>query len=148
MLTLEDHVINLIYTLYLIKYPQISDICRQWIVCELKFVFFESHPFVALCPIALIFEGSVNPAHPKHIGSIDPSCDVVEVVKGNEWSSPAPILLSSHTQKHTHTLTRLMCYLFSPTLFVQIHDCLTFYYLIFLESIYRVWIMLSWCAWL
>uniref|UniRef100_A0A8C9YXF1 Protein-serine/threonine kinase n=1 Tax=Sander lucioperca TaxID=283035 RepID=A0A8C9YXF1_SANLU len=29
----------------------------------------------------LIFEGSVNPAHPKHIGSIDPSCDVVEVVK-------------------------------------------------------------------
>uniref|UniRef100_A0A671U641 Protein-serine/threonine kinase n=1 Tax=Sparus aurata TaxID=8175 RepID=A0A671U641_SPAAU len=29
----------------------------------------------------LIFEGSVNPAHPKHIGSIDPSCDTVEVVK-------------------------------------------------------------------
>uniref|UniRef100_A0A8P4FV53 Protein-serine/threonine kinase n=1 Tax=Dicentrarchus labrax TaxID=13489 RepID=A0A8P4FV53_DICLA len=29
----------------------------------------------------LIFEGSANPAHPKHIGSIDPSCDVVEVVK-------------------------------------------------------------------
>ncbi|KAL3044015.1 hypothetical protein OYC64_003783 [Pagothenia borchgrevinki] len=29
----------------------------------------------------LIFEGSVNPAHPKHIGSIDPSCDVVEVIK-------------------------------------------------------------------
>uniref|UniRef100_A0A8C3G2N7 Protein-serine/threonine kinase n=1 Tax=Cyclopterus lumpus TaxID=8103 RepID=A0A8C3G2N7_CYCLU len=29
----------------------------------------------------LIFDGSVNPAHPKHIGSIDPSCDVVEVIK-------------------------------------------------------------------
>ncbi|KAM4631218.1 pyruvate dehydrogenase kinase, isozyme 4 [Polymixia lowei] len=29
----------------------------------------------------LIFDGSVNPAHPKHIGSIDPSCDAVEVVK-------------------------------------------------------------------
>ncbi|XP_061885226.1 pyruvate dehydrogenase kinase, isozyme 4 isoform X2 [Entelurus aequoreus] len=29
----------------------------------------------------LIFDGSVNPAHPKHIGSIDPTCDVVEVVK-------------------------------------------------------------------
>ncbi|RXM32252.1 [Pyruvate dehydrogenase (acetyl-transferring)] kinase isozyme 4, mitochondrial [Acipenser ruthenus] len=29
----------------------------------------------------LIFEGSRNPAHPKHIGSIDPNCDVVEVVK-------------------------------------------------------------------
>uniref|UniRef100_A0A665VBR7 Protein-serine/threonine kinase n=1 Tax=Echeneis naucrates TaxID=173247 RepID=A0A665VBR7_ECHNA len=29
----------------------------------------------------LIFNGSVNPAHPKHIGSIDPTCDVVEVVK-------------------------------------------------------------------
>ncbi|KAG7501245.1 pyruvate dehydrogenase kinase, isozyme 4 isoform X1 [Solea senegalensis] len=29
----------------------------------------------------LIFNGSVNPAHPKHIGGIDPSCDAVEVVK-------------------------------------------------------------------
>ncbi|XP_041933542.1 pyruvate dehydrogenase kinase, isozyme 4 [Alosa sapidissima] len=29
----------------------------------------------------LIFDGSVNPAHPKHIGCIDPNCDVVEVVK-------------------------------------------------------------------
>lgn len=29
----------------------------------------------------LIFDGSANPAHPKHIGSIDPSCDVVEVVR-------------------------------------------------------------------
>uniref|UniRef100_A0A3Q3LIV2 Protein-serine/threonine kinase n=1 Tax=Mastacembelus armatus TaxID=205130 RepID=A0A3Q3LIV2_9TELE len=29
----------------------------------------------------LIFDGSVNPAHPKHIGSIDPTCDVVGVVK-------------------------------------------------------------------
>ncbi|MEQ2273460.1 hypothetical protein XENORESO_004371 [Xenotaenia resolanae] len=36
---------------------------------------------VFVFPIALIFDGSVNPAHPKHIGSIDPSCDVVEVVK-------------------------------------------------------------------
>uniref|UniRef100_A0AAY4E0J6 Protein-serine/threonine kinase n=1 Tax=Denticeps clupeoides TaxID=299321 RepID=A0AAY4E0J6_9TELE len=30
---------------------------------------------------SLIFDGSTNPAHPKHIGSIDPSCDVVEVIK-------------------------------------------------------------------
>ncbi|XP_061110585.1 pyruvate dehydrogenase kinase, isozyme 4 isoform X3 [Conger conger] len=29
----------------------------------------------------LIFDGSTNPAHPKHIGSIDPNCDVVGVVK-------------------------------------------------------------------
>ncbi|XP_023667669.1 pyruvate dehydrogenase kinase, isozyme 4 [Paramormyrops kingsleyae] len=29
----------------------------------------------------LIFGGSANPAHPKHIGSIDPNCDVVEVIK-------------------------------------------------------------------
>ncbi|XP_021095821.1 pyruvate dehydrogenase kinase, isozyme 2 isoform X2 [Heterocephalus glaber] len=29
----------------------------------------------------LIFEGSTNPAHPKHIGSIDPNCNVSEVVK-------------------------------------------------------------------
>ncbi|KAM6959457.1 pyruvate dehydrogenase kinase, isozyme 4 [Aplochiton taeniatus] len=30
---------------------------------------------------SLIFDGSANPAHPKHIGSIDPNCDAVEVVK-------------------------------------------------------------------
>ncbi|KAG9355456.1 hypothetical protein JZ751_000294 [Albula glossodonta] len=29
----------------------------------------------------LIFDGSTNPAHPKHIGSIDPNCNVVAVVK-------------------------------------------------------------------
>ncbi|KAG8443115.1 hypothetical protein GDO86_011797 [Hymenochirus boettgeri] len=28
----------------------------------------------------LLFDGGTNPAHPKHIGSIDPNCDVVEVV--------------------------------------------------------------------
>ncbi|XP_053554421.1 pyruvate dehydrogenase (acetyl-transferring) kinase isozyme 1, mitochondrial isoform X3 [Bombina bombina] len=34
----------------------------------------------------LLFGGKVkvNPAHPKHIGSIDPACNVVEVVKGGE----------------------------------------------------------------
>lgn len=35
----------------------------------------------------LIFDGSTNPAHPKHIGSIDPNCDVVEVVKDAYESS-------------------------------------------------------------
>jgi hypothetical protein len=35
-----------------------------------------------LPPIALIFDGSTNPAHPKHIGSIDPNCNVSDVVKG------------------------------------------------------------------
>ncbi|XP_026786026.3 pyruvate dehydrogenase kinase, isozyme 4 isoform X1 [Pangasianodon hypophthalmus] len=35
----------------------------------------------------LIFNGSTNPAHPKHIGSIDPHCDVVEVVKDAYESS-------------------------------------------------------------
>ncbi|XP_006832534.1 PREDICTED: [Pyruvate dehydrogenase (acetyl-transferring)] kinase isozyme 2, mitochondrial [Chrysochloris asiatica] len=29
----------------------------------------------------LIFDGSTNPAHPKHIGSIDPNCHVSDVVK-------------------------------------------------------------------
>lgn len=32
--------------------------------------------------LALLFGGDINPAHPKHIGSIDPNCDVAEVVKG------------------------------------------------------------------
>lgn len=51
----------------------------------------------ALCySAALIFNGSVNPAHPKHIGSIDPSCDVVEVVKGNQSSS------QSHSNRRAH----------------------------------------------
>ncbi|KAF6096046.1 pyruvate dehydrogenase kinase 2 [Phyllostomus discolor] len=29
----------------------------------------------------LIFDGSTNPAHPKHIGSIDPNCNISNVVK-------------------------------------------------------------------
>ncbi|OXB62900.1 hypothetical protein ASZ78_001022 [Callipepla squamata] len=29
----------------------------------------------------LLFGGDINPAHPKHIGSIDPNCNVAEVVK-------------------------------------------------------------------
>ncbi|GCC22993.1 hypothetical protein chiPu_0001384 [Chiloscyllium punctatum] len=29
----------------------------------------------------LVFDGRSNPAHPKHIGGIDPNCDVIEVVK-------------------------------------------------------------------
>ncbi|KAM6098786.1 pyruvate dehydrogenase kinase, isozyme 3 isoform 2-T2 [Theristicus caerulescens] len=29
----------------------------------------------------LLFGGDINPAHPKHIGSIDPNCSVAEVVK-------------------------------------------------------------------
>ncbi|XP_061333674.1 pyruvate dehydrogenase kinase, isozyme 2 [Pezoporus occidentalis] len=29
----------------------------------------------------LLFDGSTNPAHPKHIGSIDPHCNVVNVVR-------------------------------------------------------------------
>uniref|UniRef100_A0A2I3TIU1 Protein-serine/threonine kinase n=1 Tax=Pan troglodytes TaxID=9598 RepID=A0A2I3TIU1_PANTR len=33
----------------------------------------------------LIFDGSTNPAHPKHIGSIDPNCNVSEVVKGEPF---------------------------------------------------------------
>lgn len=43
-----------------------------------------AHTPLRSVPAALIFDGGVNPAHPKHIGSIDPNCDVVEVVKGHE----------------------------------------------------------------
>ncbi|XP_048652336.1 pyruvate dehydrogenase kinase, isozyme 3 [Marmota marmota marmota] len=31
--------------------------------------------------LALLFGGDTNPAHPKHIGSIDPTCNVADVVK-------------------------------------------------------------------
>lgn len=34
--------------------------------------------------LALLFGGDINPAHPKHIGSIDPNCNVAEVVKGKK----------------------------------------------------------------
>uniref|UniRef100_A0AAX7SK19 Protein-serine/threonine kinase n=1 Tax=Astatotilapia calliptera TaxID=8154 RepID=A0AAX7SK19_ASTCA len=40
----------------------------------------------------LIFDGSVNPAHPKHIGSIDPTCDVVEVIKAKIPGQPIQIV--------------------------------------------------------
>lgn len=32
----------------------------------------------------LLFGGDTNPAHPKHIGSIDPTCNVADVVKGKD----------------------------------------------------------------
>lgn len=46
------------------------------------FVFNLSLPF-CIC-LALLFGGDTNPAHPKHIGSIDPTCNVADVVKGKE----------------------------------------------------------------
>ncbi|XP_053084358.1 pyruvate dehydrogenase kinase, isozyme 4 isoform X2 [Pangasianodon hypophthalmus] len=56
----------------------------------------------------LIFNGSTNPAHPKHIGSIDPHCDVVEVVKDAYESS------------------RMLCdqyYLMSPEVEIEQMNC-------------------------
>ncbi|NXS60062.1 PDK2 kinase, partial [Brachypteracias leptosomus] len=50
-------------------------------------------PHCSLCPPlpipspALLFDGSTNPAHPKHIGSIDPHCNVANVVRGL-WGPP------------------------------------------------------------
>lgn len=44
-----------------------------WVLNNIFFFFFLA---------ALLFGGKNNPAHPKHIGSIDPSCNVVEVIRG------------------------------------------------------------------
>uniref|UniRef100_A0A8C8CBE1 Protein-serine/threonine kinase n=1 Tax=Oncorhynchus tshawytscha TaxID=74940 RepID=A0A8C8CBE1_ONCTS len=41
---------------------------------------------------SLIFDGSANPAHPKHIGTIDPDCDVTEVVKAKGPDQPLRIV--------------------------------------------------------
>uniref|UniRef100_A0ACB8EVS2 [Pyruvate dehydrogenase (Acetyl-transferring)] kinase isozyme 2 n=1 Tax=Sphaerodactylus townsendi TaxID=933632 RepID=A0ACB8EVS2_9SAUR len=52
----------------------------------------------------LIFDGSTNPAHPKHIGSIDPNCNVSEVVRD------------------AYDMAKLLCdkyYLASPELEIQ-----------------------------
>ncbi|XP_015269165.1 PREDICTED: pyruvate dehydrogenase kinase, isozyme 2 isoform X1 [Gekko japonicus] len=52
----------------------------------------------------LIFDGSTNPAHPKHIGSIDPHCNVSEVVRD------------------AYDMAKLLCdkyYLASPELEIQ-----------------------------
>lgn len=44
-----------------------------------------SIPFILFCVhLALLFGGDTNPAHPKHIGSIDPTCNVADVVKGKD----------------------------------------------------------------
>lgn len=42
---------------------------------------------------ALLFGNDTNPAHPKHIGSIDPTCNVAEVVKGEDWSGAGCVSL-------------------------------------------------------
>ncbi|NXV50265.1 PDK2 kinase, partial [Uria aalge] len=41
---------------------------------------------------ALLFDGSTNPAHPKHIGSIDPHCSVANVVRGPNSQQPVSIV--------------------------------------------------------
>ncbi|XP_069760765.1 pyruvate dehydrogenase (acetyl-transferring) kinase isozyme 2, mitochondrial-like isoform X3 [Narcine bancroftii] len=58
----------------------------------------------------LIFGGTTNPAHPKHIGSIDPDCEVVNVVKD------------------AYETAKLLCdqyYMDSPTLEVDQHNAMS-----------------------
>ncbi|KAM9300786.1 pyruvate dehydrogenase kinase, isozyme 3 isoform 3-T4 [Morus bassanus] len=40
----------------------------------------------------LLFGGDINPAHPKHIGSIDPNCNVAEVVKAKAPNKPIQVV--------------------------------------------------------
>ncbi|XP_075027517.1 pyruvate dehydrogenase kinase, isozyme 2 isoform X2 [Calonectris borealis] len=40
----------------------------------------------------LLFDGSTNPAHPKHIGSIDPHCSVANVVRASSSQQPISIV--------------------------------------------------------
>uniref|UniRef100_A0A8V1A268 Protein-serine/threonine kinase n=1 Tax=Gallus gallus TaxID=9031 RepID=A0A8V1A268_CHICK len=40
----------------------------------------------------LLFDGSTNPAHPKHIGSIDPHCSVANVVRASNAQQPISIV--------------------------------------------------------
>ncbi|XP_035157161.1 pyruvate dehydrogenase kinase, isozyme 2 isoform X4 [Callithrix jacchus] len=59
----------------------------------------------------LIFDGSTNPAHPKHIGSIDPNCNVSEVIKD------------------AYDMAKLLCdkyYMASPNLEIEELNALTF----------------------
>lgn len=58
----------------------------------------------------LIFDGTTNPAHPKHIGSIDPDCEVVDVVRD------------------AYETAKLLCdqyYMDSPTLEVDQHNAVS-----------------------
>lgn len=54
----------------------------------IRFFFFKDFynycykPVVYPISTALLFGNDTNPAHPKHIGSIDPTCNVADVVKG------------------------------------------------------------------
>ncbi|XP_059992881.1 pyruvate dehydrogenase kinase, isozyme 3 isoform X2 [Lagenorhynchus albirostris] len=40
----------------------------------------------------LLFGGNTNPAHPKHIGSIDPTCNVADVVKAKAPDKPIQVV--------------------------------------------------------
>uniref|UniRef100_F7D084 Protein-serine/threonine kinase n=1 Tax=Equus caballus TaxID=9796 RepID=F7D084_HORSE len=40
----------------------------------------------------LLFGGDTNPAHPKHIGSIDPTCNVADVVKAKAPDKPIQVV--------------------------------------------------------
>ncbi|XP_074767491.1 pyruvate dehydrogenase (acetyl-transferring) kinase isozyme 1, mitochondrial isoform X2 [Athene noctua] len=41
---------------------------------------------------SLLFGGKINPAHPKHIGSIDPSCNVLEVIRAKSPGQPMQVV--------------------------------------------------------
>lgn len=62
--------------------------CRiiiSWLLTlDFKWVLYSylSKPVVYPISTALLFGNDTNPAHPKHIGSIDPTCNVADVVKG------------------------------------------------------------------
>uniref|UniRef100_A0A8C9EMK9 Protein-serine/threonine kinase n=1 Tax=Pavo cristatus TaxID=9049 RepID=A0A8C9EMK9_PAVCR len=60
----------------------------------------------------LLFGGDINPAHPKHIGSIDPNCNVAEVVKGKETK-----LIILLIKKLTHKM-----YMNSMRATVELHE--------------------------
>ncbi|EPY73500.1 hypothetical protein CB1_003051001 [Camelus ferus] len=66
----------------------------------------------------LLFGGDTNPAHPKHIGSIDPTCNVADVVKGGDVALFGGVA----TAENAYETAKMLCeqyYLVAPELEVE-----------------------------
>lgn len=60
--------------------------CLGVIIKDDPFLFFPNLTLFSF-PAALIFDGTANPVHPNTIGSIDPHCQVGDVVQGKDRST-------------------------------------------------------------
>lgn len=80
--TLVPHYLQMLLTYSQLLYFKTFKLCT--ICSELDMLIIQQQPLSFLFSAALIFDGTANPVHPNTIGSIDPHCQVGDVVQGKD----------------------------------------------------------------